>query len=157
MRPSHLHLLTAAICLIATGCGGVSKNDMRKYAQRRSAPDNAPPSDAPAPAAKKSKAPAETIATSTPSPEPRVSPTQPNALPTAVEAPQGRQEGNEKPAEPLTETGRRARSIANLEKISKALTAYVAKHGQFPTVAIPRDGELLLSWRVIILPELGYP
>ncbi len=64
---------------------------------------------------------------------------------------------NEKPTEPLTEVERRARSIANLEKIGQALAAYVAKRKQLPAAGIPRDGELLLSWRVMILPELGYP
>jgi hypothetical protein len=64
---------------------------------------------------------------------------------------------NARPAGPLSENERRARSIANLEKIGKALTAYLAKRKQLPPAGIPRDGELLLSWRVIILPELGYP
>jgi hypothetical protein len=64
---------------------------------------------------------------------------------------------NARPAGPLSETQRRARSIANLEKVGKALVAYLAKRKQLPPAGIPRDGELLLSWRVVILPELGYP
>ncbi len=64
---------------------------------------------------------------------------------------------NAKPAGPLTETERRARSIANLEKISQALTAYAKKHGHLPTAGVPVDGTLTHSWRVTILPELGYP
>src|SRR5262245_10155586 len=64
---------------------------------------------------------------------------------------------NEKPSEALTETERRARSIANLEKIGRALVAYEKNHGYLPQAASDRDGDLLVSWRVLILAELGYP
>jgi hypothetical protein len=63
---------------------------------------------------------------------------------------------NARPDGPLTETERRARSIANLEKIAAALTSYTKRTGQFPPGGYPRDGELLYSWRVMILPDLGY-
>lgn len=71
--------------------------------------------------------------------------------------PEGPDSAGEPPPRPVTETERRTRSIANLEKIGKAIAAYTAKHGRLPVAGTPRDGELLLSWRVLILPELGYP
>src|SRR5205807_2029029 len=64
---------------------------------------------------------------------------------------------NEKPAQPLSPAERRARSLENMEKIGRALTAYVAKYGRLPPQSfVARDGKKTLSWRVAILPELGY-
>src|SRR5262249_19079708 len=64
---------------------------------------------------------------------------------------------NEKPAEPLSDAGRRTRSVENLEKIGRAISAYVAKYGRLPPQSlIGRDSRKTLSWRVAILPELGY-
>ncbi|MCI0361282.1 MAG: DUF1559 domain-containing protein [Planctomycetaceae bacterium] len=146
--PLHL-LVLASLCLPMTGCGscGGLEADMRRAAKRDS-PDT-DPEDAPgasvaatakaAPATTKAAAPEETAPVA-----PAVEPTAPMV-------------SNEKPKEELTVTDRRARSIANLEKISKALTAYVKKKGKLPPASIAVDGEGQLSWRVIILPELGYP
>jgi hypothetical protein len=44
-----------------------------------------------------------------------------------------------------------------MEKISKALLAYMKKHGNLPPAEYSIDGRALLSWRVLILDELGYP
>lgn len=61
------------------------------------------------------------------------------------------------PATPLAAHERRARSIDNMKRIGQALVKHVTR-----TKAIPAAGnqnaveELMLSWRVAILPELGY-
>ena len=65
---------------------------------------------------------------------------------------------NAAPAKPLSPDECFARSLANMEKIGVALQSYAAKYGKFPGQAIlGPDGKKLLSWRVAILPELGYP
>jgi prepilin-type processing-associated H-X9-DG protein len=52
---------------------------------------------------------------------------------------------------------RRARCSAQLRHIGLAMCMYQEAHGQFPGPAIlHRDGTPLLSWRVAILPQLGY-
>jgi len=159
MRSKHLLLILVATCPFFTGCGGcgVSANQMKKYAQRKSAPDDLPPPPATA-AADKGKTPDKAAAETASNPEAtaKATPGAIGPMPAVAAAPEGPMAGNEKPEEPLTEAGRRARSIANLEKIGKALTAYVAKRNKYPPVASQRDGDLLLSWRVLILPELGY-
>jgi hypothetical protein len=131
------------------GCGGVSESDMRKYAQRRSAPENEPTQTAAADAKAAVAAgasPAKSDGAAIPAATPQA----------AADAPQTTA-SDEPPPRPVTEAERRARSIANLEKIGKAIAAYTKKHGRLPVAGTPRDGELLLSWRVLILPELGYP
>jgi hypothetical protein len=50
-------------------------------------------------------------------------------------------------------TGGRA---ANLRAIGLAIRGYHAAANQFPQSAIYKDGKPLLSWRVAILPSLGY-
>jgi prepilin-type processing-associated H-X9-DG protein len=52
----------------------------------------------------------------------------------------------------------RQRMCANqLRQLGLALNQYQEAHGQFPAPAlIARDGTKLLSWRVAILPQLGY-
>jgi hypothetical protein len=133
----------------------MSEAEMRRRAIRR-----ADESDAPAPARKVStdikseggekKAPAEQ-----PAPAP-VATTATNATPNEPQS--APRVSNEKPALPLTEVERRAVSIANLEKIGQALIAFAANNrGKLPAQASSTDGEAFLSWRVLILPELGYP
>ncbi|HEX5106723.1 MAG TPA: DUF1559 domain-containing protein [Pirellulaceae bacterium] len=63
---------------------------------------------------------------------------------------------NAKPAEPLTGEQRRLRSIQNLQSIGRALGAHVQRTGALPTVIRDEQGKPLLSWRVALLPDLGY-
>jgi hypothetical protein len=50
-----------------------------------------------------------------------------------------------------------AACLANLKQIATALDAYAQKHGTYPTpVVYDSKGTPLYSWRVLILPELGY-
>ena len=63
-----------------------------------------------------------------------------------------------KPESPLNDIQRRNKSALNLDQIIKALNKHAREHGTYPTQAITsqRLGRPLLSWRVAILPELGY-
>ncbi|MEQ1828357.1 MAG: DUF1559 domain-containing protein [Pirellula sp.] len=50
-----------------------------------------------------------------------------------------------------------ARDLENMQTIVEALNAYCDKHGKFPTPTVFDDaGKPLYSWRVLILPFMGY-
>lgn len=51
----------------------------------------------------------------------------------------------------------RGECMKNLEKIAKAMNAYARDYGSYPPPAtVAADGTRLHSWRVLILPYLGY-
>ena len=51
----------------------------------------------------------------------------------------------------------RSQCADNLRSLGLALLQYQEAHGQFPAPAlVGRDGAKLLSWRVAILPQMGY-
>jgi hypothetical protein len=165
MLVSTLALLP--LCLIVmggSGCGGPSSN--LKRLARRSNGELETDADTSA-VGSAAKAGADKTAAGGPKSAPKTGPKTVAAKdpkagpPTAPQAPEETPEApvasNEKPEGPLTELERRARSIANLEKIGKALAAYAAKRGRFPPPATSDDNGDYLSWRVAILPELGYP
>lgn len=61
------------------------------------------------------------------------------------------------PAEPLTATERRRRTLDNLQRLGTALQQYTSQNGLLPAACIRDDvGRPLLSWRVELLPYLGY-
>src|SRR5262245_42978332 len=157
-------ILATICCWSLCSCGGPSRSDIQRFASRkRDAPPPASSANAePAAAKTVSKAGEATpaAAKSLPPPAPGLSsaqsPTNPKQL-----LPTGSGEirvvvQNEKPKEPLSVAERRARSLANLEKIGRALTAHVAKNGRLPHAIGPNEQKMNLSWRVAILPELGY-
>jgi hypothetical protein len=157
MRNAVIVFTLAVFSCSLVGCGGPSARDMKYYAKRKSAPEVDQPGEKKAVEvaqknAKAEKAPAAAQSPPAPPPVPAKPPSiQPG------EAPAGPPISNAKPDQPLLEIERRARSIANLEKIGRALAAYVAKRGTLPPQALTVDGDPYVSWRVIILPELGYP
>ncbi len=63
-----------------------------------------------------------------------------------------------KPAQPLSEEERIQKSIDNLERIGRALEEYREEEGNYPPPALygGADNEPLLSWRVMLLSQLGY-
>lgn len=162
MRRLCLLLLFIVTCLPLSGCGGcggVSASNMKRYSRKRTPdiPDGDLTAVAKTPAAKdagqKGKAVVAQPMTAQPADKGAANPA--TTAKTPVELPV--EPSTEPEAKPVTETERRARSIANLEKIGKALVAYAAKHGKLPPHAETIDTEHFLSWRVLILPELGYP
>jgi type II secretory pathway pseudopilin PulG len=53
------------------------------------------------------------------------------------------------------ESGRRAQCLNNLNQIAKALQAYQQANGHFPPAyLVDNSGKPLLSWRMLILPQL---
>jgi hypothetical protein len=162
MRKPIFGVLVFMVCLTMTGCGGCGssvESQMRRAAQRRSAPeDESAPSaakDKGAKAAEKAGPPAPPVSTAA-----RAGAEPQGATAATVglgDIPTVAAFNNEKPSQPLTEVERRARSIANMEKIGRALAAYAKKNGKYPPLASSTDGDARLSWRVLILPELGYP
>lgn len=60
------------------------------------------------------------------------------------------------PDTPLDEEAHRKNVVANLEKIGEAIDRYFKKNGRYPRYTFNKKNEYCLSWRVVILPELGY-
>lgn len=57
----------------------------------------------------------------------------------------------------LTAEEIRAKTLGQMVAIGKALEAYLAEHGHYPPPAIYNaEGAPLLSWRVLLLPQLGH-
>jgi hypothetical protein len=62
-----------------------------------------------------------------------------------------------KPPEPLTEDQRRVRAAENIKAIAAGLNAYVQRNGHLPARGMKAgNGAITLSWRVELLPYLGY-
>lgn len=57
----------------------------------------------------------------------------------------------------MRSAGQSAQTVRNMQSIAQALLAYDRQYGQLPPAAlVDTDGTPLLSWRVLILPQLGY-
>lgn len=157
IRSITKYLLASVIITSVAGCGGDSKEDMiaLRMQRRRSNvdDDNEKPRPPSPPVVAQTAAPQPTNASLSPTQE--TTPTQPASL-DAVSATLIPIE-QRMPAEPLSQSERRKRSVENLKKINAAIVKYTEKRTLFP----PRktrtssgfDG---LSWRVLILPQLGY-
>jgi len=171
MRKVIFGLAIAAFCLQLTGCGGCgspSASSMRRYALKN-APEveETPPPAAASPQEPQEVAPSTSsdsakpaAAAATPRPaaaNDAATPIPPAAPPVAANRPP-KVLRNERPSQPLSPAECRARSVANLDEIGKALVLYASRHKRLPPPSINNnDGEKMLSWRVAILPELGYP
>lgn len=152
--------------LFAMGCGQ-TQDDIRKYAIRRPKDDDDSPSQATPPTT-----PAVNLAA-----QPQTVP--PPAAPNASALPAAPPTGSPANATtatlpspvatggPLSDTvpagttwsprEQRGRAIENLKRVAAALQQYQNEKGIFPAPAITSaDGRPLLSWRVELLPYLGY-
>ncbi len=158
------HWLVAALMMLSVGCGGISQDDMKQMAMSR-APDpeddettapNAPLPPRPGTVTPTPSSP--TPATSTPSPTTVNSKSSSAEATPAVRAPATTTNtGPTLPATPLNAVQRAERSAANIEKVAAGVRAYRDQHGLWPQQAIyDRAGNAVLSWRVAILPYLGY-
>jgi hypothetical protein len=171
MRKVVVGLLLASVCVTFTGCGGcgLSESQMRRRSRTRDPNDELPPANqastaaavpitsptpTPPPAATTNPAPATTaaklpIAAPATSPSPAAAtPGPPGPIQVVIQ--------NPKPAKPLTAVEKRQLSLANLRKLGQALTAHVQRTGALPAVVRDDQGGPLLSWRVVLLPDLGY-
>lgn len=180
-----LIVLASISLFMPLGCGsGRTQDDMRKYARRSAqksddaesqpvaekakqpatsdvatqpantqvtpAPSGAVVQPAAAPSAKNTGAvPSETVAATGQTP--------PASVPSAPLPPAPVLTGPTQPAQPLTLPERRQRTIDNLTAIAAALKKYSDKNGRlfFPATYDPASRPLL-SWRVELLPYLGY-
>lgn len=107
-------------------------------------PQPAPAQPAPAVAATQPAPAAPPTTTPTPAPEPA-----PQPIPKLV--------ANDPPATPLTPPQKRQRTLDNLAKIAGALWSYTESTQVMPPAAmLDENGKPTLSWRVRILPRLGY-
>jgi len=60
-------------------------------------------------------------------------------------------------AQRASEERRKLASVSNIQQIAKAMNAYRRDYGSYPTpTATNLDGLQLYSWRVLLLPYLGY-
>ena len=163
-------------CLV--GCGaGMSAGDMRQYAIQRPSDDEESP-----PPAKVNPNDSNSSAKKTAAPVPDASPA-PVAWPEAATAKSNDtadatvagvseraadtpatlagatlSDTASPPATPMDPEARARRTVENLTRIGQAFEAYAADKGLYPTRAIFAAGNEtpLLSWRVALLPYLGY-
>ncbi|MCA9241178.1 MAG: DUF1559 domain-containing protein [Planctomycetales bacterium] len=165
--PVTLVCLWGVLLLLgAAGCGGLSSDDMRsRMIKRPPDPEEEQPA-APRLAAAKPAEPTQTTPaaqdpTQPASPQPPAS-TGASVAQTAADAgdkPAATAAASPQPAEPLPKTpeARARRSAENLEKIAAALEQYREVKGRYPLYAIADSTRApLLSWRVELLPFLGY-
>ncbi len=177
MRKLAIQVALGFSVISPLGCSQ-SQDDIRKYAIRRpkddddtpsqSRPAANPPTNAGASANAVATAPPTTAQASAASPTPSV------AVPVGS-MPQGSSPASASPATasanaasgPLSDTippgtqwsakEQRGRAIENLKRVANALQQYQNEKGIFPAPAIASaDGRPLLSWRVELLPYLGY-
>ena len=179
-------LVSLTLLFVAVpGCGGIDQNDMRRYAIKRPKDDeavSAPPAKPTSPSVDSQAANVQAANVSaargsgTGIPQPnRVPPSTQKtgtpltgmpssaAQPVSASAARSRPEPNTelsdtRAADPnLSPSERRQISIDNLNRIATALQQYVEAKGTFPPHAIYSSaGQPLLSWRVALLPFLGY-
>lgn len=158
-----LALLLAGVGLSAVGCGE-SQHDIMMRAAQRVRDDNeveeedsssvAPPV-ASSPVAPPSSGnlvtptpPSEAIPETIPESNPPVD-SQPTATSPTI--------ADRRPTSPLDELARRKRAAENIKQIGAALTKYVQKNQRLPLAASKTaNGAATLSWRVELLPYLGY-
>lgn len=168
-----------ACCLttgVGCGMGGLTQEDMKRAAIRRpktdedDAPSTPPPATKPPtttaaqPREKEDRATRTRVAKEDDPPTnyaPPVLPTEQAAAPVvdspANPAPSDVQTAGPPADAPTTPEGRAQLSRENMARIGIALNRYVSERGAFPTPAM-YDGRKrpLLSWRVALLPYLGY-
>ncbi len=163
-------LALAGMVISATlGCGGMDQDDMRRYALQRPSDEEDEPSTTP-------PAPQQKTPTSTQQVKnaPKPVAVQPTA-PSATQIPDTGQGGDNHQAAPpttnhsaqlsdtrqpnadMTATERRQMSIDNLKRIAEAFEKHLAATGNYPPQTVHSTaGQPLLSWRVALLPFLGY-
>lgn len=165
-RIMRLAVVILAIPGALPGCGGYSQNDMRKYAIKRPSDDD----DAPAPRPQATSPPAARVTSATepsaappeqpaqPEPAAGLSPSRPVADRATPDATAPSVASDTLQFDPsLTPVQRRQMTLDHLQRIGQALEAYVTEKGLYPSHAIySPGGRPLLSWRVELLPYLGY-
>lgn len=175
-------LMILSVVATIAGCGGVSENDMRKYAIRRPKDDEdetpkKPNVATPSPAANQANTNPQAGSGAAPvaaAPAPgSAAPGTPNTVipgGTATASPPPGSVGGgvnadvdlsvsdtKRPDANLSISQRRQMTIDNMQRITRAIEAYREANGSYPPRAIfSKGGQPMLSWRVLLLPTLGY-
>lgn len=168
---SHKFVFAALVVLFMSGCGGSSQEDLIMRAARRPRPPEESAQDigSAQPTVENSETaarPAMSALAAPSAPEPPLPAASGDA--SASDEPPAATNDNalaaghltldrRRPNVPLSEFERRKRSAENLKRIGDALTAYIAEKGRLPLPASKTaSGVATLSWRVELLPYLGY-
>jgi hypothetical protein len=159
-------LLLIGVAMTFVGCGSntISESDMARYALRNK-PEVEETEEPPAAAA---KAPVQTerVASREPSPvkssavakKSSAASTVPNDTSPSTDEPSSEPltDTESPPAKPLSPDERTKRTVANLERIAAAFQKHLDAKGYYPARSISNGSEEFLSWRVALLPYLGY-
>lgn len=160
------------LCLLGTtqGCGESQQDLFMKHAKRDRAATPAAESEPATPAAPDPQTTPQQVATTSTQPITAAS-VNPERKSVTVEPVETKSEdpenladvfgitpiGERQPEHELTVAERRRKSFKNLQKISDALFAYLGEKGRFPLSYRTAPGGIpSLSWRVELLPYLGY-
>ncbi len=150
-------------CVLAlAGCNGgaISQSDMARYSLRNPPEEE---EESPAPA----KPPVKRVASLDRAQQRRAVSTEKKATskpiasetddraPAAVDA-EPLTDTKSPPRTPLPQEERTKRSVANLERIAAAFQKHLDEKGYYPARAITQGEDANLSWRVALLPYLGY-
>ena len=166
LRCAWIWLVPLSALTGTVGCGGMDQDDMRKYALNRPSDEeleSKPPPKKTVPQPKPTDpAPAEPNTSSQPAPTPQSTPS-PTEQGQNTEKSSDRESANASLSDTrpsntsLSEAERRQTSIDNLNRIAEALEAYHSAKGNYPPQTVySTAGQPLLSWRVELLPHLGY-
>ena len=166
------------LCIVAVvGCGGgLSQADLKKYAIRRKK-DDAPSPSSPT-AAQFGNERSKNSSKSQPGDTAAKAATDPTADESSADSPSAEQQESgpavaasaspfipvgrltdtkSPPSSPLSEAERRQISAQNLERIAAGMKEHLKQRGVFPNYAfVDSQGTPILSWRVALLPYLGY-
>jgi hypothetical protein len=147
-------LVGPSVLVPMLGCGSsvTSEADMRRLAIRRAADDDEVPAPIPTPRSAASDVSEPPVPTVGSTPSVSASSSAPAAATLAEPPPP-----TPPPEEPLSDSQRPKRSIDHLRRIAAAFQQYVSEKRYFPAPANYDDARRpLLSWRVELLPYLGY-
>jgi Arc/MetJ-type ribon-helix-helix transcriptional regulator len=137
---------TAVVLVLPIGGCGSSQDDLMARAMKRKRPSDDEEDEPPVPAPVVEAAP--TASTESGSAESK----EPVKLELSIKPIEER-----KPAKPLSDSERRTRSVDNLKAIYAALDKFVQRNKAFPEQHTKTPGGFkALSWRVSLLPDLGY-
>jgi len=155
MQSRWMLALLVLSTMFAGGCGGISQDDMRAHAIRRKKDDDEAPQQNNA-AAKKAAASkkAQPAAQNPPGSKPAAGKGNSDADAPSVTVVADVPRTPLSPSASLEE--RRARSLANMKAIAQAIENHVEDHRFYPPISAQSDAGPTVSWRVLVLPQLGY-
>ncbi len=175
MKRSIASIVAVATLLLAGGCGGCGGGSTSQSEMIRRAMERKEAQQALQAKADKNAAPTAKKSTPRPASPPKATPKKDSAVAKPATVPlvdvsiatrdpePPKQDSprfiiaNRKPDKPLSAAEQRQRTIENLQQIGRALVLHVNERRCFPAPAVcDKSYSPLLSWRVVLLPYLGY-